>query len=212
MRPHTSATATVVAAALAAIGAVMAAIGLAQSAGTVQEGFGLGVVLAALLYSAAFISLPMISAVFVVRGRSWPRHALVLIAIGDVATTSLEPWVLVGTAATAAAAVVAWLPVAVRFSTARATAATARSLTRGWPRTTVDAYLWWLLTGFVGGHLFYLGRAWQGLLYIVLVCLAIVSVPTIMAFLFLAVVTLFLFIDAERIPGWVSAVRWSHRR
>ncbi|WP_460633277.1 hypothetical protein [Leifsonia lichenia] len=183
-------------------------VGLVQSAEALPGGFGLGAVLALLAFGAFFAWLPTIAAAFVCRGRQWPKYVLAVVMLGNIATFSTEPIVVVGTVAATGAAILAWLPGALRFAIRSRTAATGASLTRRWPETTADAYLWWMVAGPVGGHLFYLGRSWQGVLYCVLALLAIISIPTVMAILFAAVVGLALLLDAGRIPGWVSSAAW----
>lgn len=191
----------IVAGALSITGAGTAVFGLARSVGALQPGLGLGGVLIVIPFCVFFISLPTIAAAFLWRCRQWPKYVLLVVALGNLATTSPEPAVFIGTVASCGAVVLSWLPESLRFAASRRSAAVGRTL----PRTAGDAYVWWALTGLVGGHLFYLRRSWQGLLYASLTSLAIISVPTATALLFLAIVICALFIDAGRIPGWASS-------
>lgn len=195
----------IVGGALSIAGAGTAVIGLARSVGALQPGLGLGGVLTLISFGVFFISLPTIAAAFLWRGRRWPKYVLLVVALGNLATASPEPLVLIGTLTSCGAVILSWLPISLRFAPSRRSAAFGQTPDGRWPRTAGDAYVWWALTGLVGGHLFYLRRSWQGLLYASLTSLAIISVPTATALLFLAIVICALFIDAGRIPGWASS-------
>ncbi|RDV45342.1 hypothetical protein DOE76_08775 [Leifsonia sp. ku-ls] len=66
-----------------------------------------------------------------------------------------------------------------------------------------EAYIWLAFFGLAGAHLFYVRRAWQGLLYAALLALAIVSIPSPVGILLAIALVSLVAIDISRLPAWV---------
>lgn len=65
------------------------------------------------------------------------------------------------------------------------------------------AFLLWAFFGYVGGHRFYMGRSTSAVLMLVIMVLSALLTLILIGWIGIAIVAIWLLVDAFRIPGWV---------
>jgi hypothetical protein len=192
----------------AALAALVNGVSVAVSASsqyvdaTVHVGLGPFLLLVGVfvLYSTA----PVACALFAVRGFRLAPYVLIGIAGSSFATPPPHSVLaLVSSCLLALEVALLFAPQARRHAEATDKRARAGTFSGKRAKSAADAAIWMACFGLVGAHLFYVGRAWQGLIYAVIFALALVSFPSVVAALFLFGLVARLGIDGRRLRAWV---------
>jgi hypothetical protein len=183
------------------VSGVTAVLTLVHSAHT---GTGIGRCIMLALVVGVFSLGPFTGAAFALRGRVWSRYLLAVLTVAYIFTTPIESFA--ATAATVLAAIATlllFLPNFRRFSKS-ASIANRVGMLQGRVISATDAFIWLALLGFAGAHLFYVRRAWQGVLYCSLLGLTLLSIGS--AFSLILALLLFVLVchDATRLRVWVD--------
>lgn len=74
-------------------------------------------------------------------------------------------------------------------------------------KSTVVAYLLWFFLGWFGGHRFYLGKTGSAIAQLLLTIVGFLTIALIVGILPLAIVGIWLLVDACTIPGMINRQR-----
>ncbi|GAA2054242.1 TM2 domain-containing protein [Leifsonia soli] len=75
--------------------------------------------------------------------------------------------------------------------------------------TLSEAYIWLAFFGIAGAHLFYVRRAWQGVLYLGMFILALTAVPSPIGVVLLITLVALMCVDVSRLRSWTQDERHS---
>ena len=187
----------------AAISLAAVLVSTVQVYASADEDLGINPYLTALGVATIFALTPAAAGAFAVCGRGASRGVMVLVGLAATLTSYEYPIAWAATILFLSAAVALFSPGSSDFFSLSRSRRQADGMPGRRRIKLQEAYIWLAFFGLAGGHLFYVRRAWQGLLYAALLALAIVSIPSPVGILLAIALVSLAIVDISRLPAWV---------
>lgn len=152
---------------------------------------------------ALFVLAPAAAGAFALQGHRASRPAVFTIGVAAALTSLGYVLAWVSAALFLVAAVLLLLPSSSHYFRNRGGQQAGVGMPGERVPTLGSAYVWLGFFGVAGAHLFYVRRAWQGVVYLGMLCLALLSVPSPIGVVLIVALIALVCIDVSRLRSWI---------